>query len=64
LQGLEHAIERLNKQADMEGQAVSQQGNEFFYLLLGRNRGLSNAMIEYMVASKAIGWNKWVQPRF
>ena len=64
LQGLEHAIERSNKQADMDGRAVSQQENEILYLLLGRNRGLSNAMIEYMVASKAIDWNKWVQPRF
>jgi uncharacterized membrane protein YgaE (UPF0421/DUF939 family) len=64
LERIETTIERVNKDAENRGQPISQKENELLYLLLERNRGVSNAMMEYLSASQKIDWEEWAQPRF
>lgn len=64
LQKIQRTIELYSAQAEIDGQAFSPQENEILYQLLERNRGISNAMVEYFTEAKAIDWNKWAQARF
>ncbi|OBQ51572.1 FUSC family protein [Halodesulfovibrio spirochaetisodalis] len=64
LSSMEQRIEQFNEQAEKSGKGVSQKENEVLYLLLERNRGLSNAVIEYFSASQQVDWEKWAKVRF
>lgn len=64
LEDIQIAIEHSNEKAEQAGHAFDQQENKVLYLLLERNRGLSNAIVEYLQASTSIDWEEWAQARF
>jgi len=62
LENLEKRVEEtLNKAA--EGQLSTQDG-ENFYRLLGAYRGISEALVGYIVNADTIEWGRWREARF
>lgn len=61
---LEKEIEQALQHAEEKGVVIETAQTEKLYMLLERNRGLSNIQLTYLTLSKDIAWQGWTESRF
>ena len=60
----EEQVQQVVNNAEKEGHEISIEDSELLYKIVDRNRGLANAMLEYLIESSTVKWEAWGEPRF